>query len=427
MRCYVCDEVENFHSLKELNPERELLVCKGCGNVCYRAEPADEGKMRDYYRHEYRPQPSWMNLLTCAHKLQYVAAALKPWLDGKTKLVCGDVGTAIGYIPNWLRKQGHDVYASEYTVTFRRFAEFFYGIKVHEELPDQKYDLITIYHVLEHMIEPDKKLAKFASMLSPEGRIMVATPEWFDTLEEASGSSVTDFTHLFHKDHINVFSRQSIQNVFAKCGLEIETEDHRVYGQTYILKKAGSFTGKLNPGIVKEDWQKQVEVIQTHKKAIDLFKARKYREAITLVPKFPEAWIALICDQNMKNPERQIDLWKEANEVLGDNLKMTERYGIWLYQQEDWTNALASFEKVLKDRPHENLFIYAGWCLSHLGRPLDSMQAFQRASDMHPMKWQESMDWMCREACSLPNWQERAEEEAKEKLWAEHQNERTIG
>jgi 2-polyprenyl-3-methyl-5-hydroxy-6-metoxy-1,4-benzoquinol methylase len=417
MQCYVCDEVENFESLKEMNPERELLVCKNCGNCCYRAEPQDEAKVLDYYRREYRPQPTWMNLLTCAHKLQYVAAALKDWLQGKQGLVCGDVGTAIGYIPNWLKKMGHDVTASEYTTTFRRFAEHFYGIKVHEELPEKKYDLVTIYHVLEHMIEPDKKLKKYAAMLKPGGRILIATPEWFDTLEEASGSSVTDFTHLFHKDHINVFSRQSIQNLFAKSGLCIDSQDHRIYGQTYLLKAAD----KPNGGIIKENWEDRVALVKKSKAAIDLFKARKFREAVTLYPKFPEGWIGLICDQNMKNVDRQVDLWVEANAILGDNLKMIERYGIWLYQQERWLEALAAFESVLALRPHENLFIYAGWCLSHLGRSVDSMQAFQRAADLYPMKWQEAMDWICKEACSMPNWEERRLEEEKERVWKEHQ------
>jgi len=419
MRCYVCDEVEKFHSLKELNPDRELLVCKGCGNVCYRVEPDEEEKMKNYYRFDYRPQPNWMNLLTCAHKLQYIAAALKGWLEGKKELVCGDVGTAIGYIPNWLRKMGHEVYGSEFTVTFRRFAEHFYGVKVHEELPEKQYDLITIYHVLEHMIDPDKKLAHYAAMLKPEGRILVATPEWFEVLEEASGSNVTDFVHLFHKDHINVFSQGSLKRLFNKCGLIPETEEHRIYGQTYLLRKGTPAELKAYEypfDLVEE----QIEKIKKNKQAIDLLREKKFREALNVWPKFPEAWIGLICEQNMKNPERQVDLWKECLSVMGDNLKIIERYAIWLYQNEEWEKALAEIEKVLKTRPHENLFIYAGWCFSHLDRPVEAMQAFQRASDMLPMKWQESMDWICREACSMPNWQEIEDEAEKERVWKDH-------
>ena len=35
MKCWVCDK-EDFHSLAEYNPERELLVCKGCGAITYK-------------------------------------------------------------------------------------------------------------------------------------------------------------------------------------------------------------------------------------------------------------------------------------------------------------------------------------------------------------------------------------------------------
>lgn len=428
MNCYVCGTEENFHSMEKINPERELLVCKTCGNVCYRVDPAQEQKMKDYYRYNYRPAPTWVNLLTTAHKLNYIMNFLGEFLKDKKGLVCGDVGSATGYVPNHLRKLGHKATGCEYTVTFRRFAEHFYGVPLTEELETKhKYDLITIYHVLEHMVEPDKKLAHFVSLLAENGRIMVATPEWFNVLEEASGSEIQDFTHLFHKDHINVFSEKSLKALFRRCGLVVEKEDHITYGQTYLLRKATA-VDQIEPAPV-ENWEERRDDILRAKKAIDTYKeallpgrpdTTKLREAIALWPKFPEAWIKLIMEAFQKSPERQVELWEECRKHLEDNCRIRQTLGIWCYQQENWAAAMECFGYLTQHRPHEDIFTYMGWCLSHMGRPKEAIQAFTSAYQLYPMKWQEAVDWQCQQAVSMPCWQERAEEEIKKQMMDEN-------
>jgi 2-polyprenyl-3-methyl-5-hydroxy-6-metoxy-1,4-benzoquinol methylase len=369
MMCSICS-TETWHSMGDINKARELLVCKTCGNVAYKVEPGDEEKLKDYYRKDYRKMPDFTNMITTTNKQNYIKVFLRDLMKGKKGWVCGDVGCATGYLPAFFKSMGHKATGSEYTLGFRRFSEHFYGIPIPEELDTKhKYDLITLYHVLEHMTEPDKKLAHYVSLLAEGGHIMVSCPEWFDTLEEASGTVISTFENLFHKDHINVFSKQSLHNLFAKIGLEIVKEDHIQYGQTYLLKK-GSVRARVN-----ESWEEQVRKIETCKKAIELFRAKNYKEAVELWPRFPDAHIKLIFEVHGKDPVRQEDMIKQAVPLIGDSVRFKASCAIWLYQHQKLEEALSLFNELLALKPAADFYVFRGFVLTGLKRHKDVLDS----------------------------------------------------
>ena len=323
------------------------------------------------------------------------------------------MGCATGYIPHWLRTLGHKSTGSELTLAYRRFAEHFYGIPIPEDLePKHRYDLISLYHVLEHLTEPDKKLAHYVSLLKDDGHMFIATPEWLDVLEEASGTPTSTFQHLFHKEHINVFTSQSIKNLFAKAGLIIEKEDHIQYGQTYLLRK----DPHRETCIVKEDWQEIVDKIHRQNTAIKLYNEKKYQEAIDVWPKFPEAWLQLIFQRHGKEPEYQNELFEKAHEVIGDNCRLAQPRGIWLWQQERYQTAYEQLSWCASVRPNDDVFWFMGQCLIQLGQPKTAMAAFQRCHEMNPERWKECIAAICQLAARMPAWDERALAAMKEEL-----------
>ena len=152
MRCYICDK-DDWASLKELKLEREMLVCKDCGNVCYHIEPDHEKKLKEYYDKEYRVAGiNVKNITTTGRKMQHIDEFLSDFLKQKEKrspggqlqnpLICGDVGCATGYVVNWLRSRGHKATGSEWTTDMRRFAEHFYSIPITEELETKERELV---------------------------------------------------------------------------------------------------------------------------------------------------------------------------------------------------------------------------------------------------------------------------------------------
>lgn len=420
MRCYICDRTE-WHSMDEggkFQPYRELLVCKNCGNAAMRVEPEDDAKVLDYYRKEYRPAPGHHNLITSTRKLNYIMAPhmLGDFLKGKKGLVCVDVGAAIGYLPAHLRLLGHHATGSELTVTYRRFAEHFYGLPMTEDVDESlHYDLITIYHVLEHLTEPDKKLARYAGLLKDDGRLFVATPEWFNLLEQSSGESIQSVEHHFHKDHINIFSRQSLVNLFSKCGLMVEREDHITYGQTYLLRRARP--GEMVPPLVREDWQAQAEVLLRAKAAIQAFVSREFEKATEVYPRFPEAWINTILGVYGKDPVKQQDMWQEALRLFPENFRARQVHGIWLYQNKRYEEAVREFSWVMEKRPNEDTLFRMAECYQAMGRLKESIPLYRQVADLNPTMWTECMNYICHAASKLPAWDERAQAELKEAMW----------
>lgn len=407
MKCFVCETNENWHSLKELHSQKELQVCKTCGNVCFRIDEGEEDKIKNYYRFQYRPAPNHGNLITTTHKQNYIQNFLKDYLTDKKGLIVGDVGCATGYLVAFFRKMGHKATGCEYTLTYRRFAESFYGIPITEELrTDLKYDLITIYHVLEHMIEPDVKLAHYRSLLKDDGHMLISTPQWYDTLEEASGPPIKSFEELWHKNHINAFSRKGLNNLFKRIGLEVVKEDMVTYGQTYLVKKCEPKQLELS------DYENPTEVIEkTHlaKKCIDLYLKKESREAIKLWPRMPDAWIQLIFETYAKDDEKTKDLWEEAFKVLPENKKLKTMYScVYLIQRDRFKDASEVIIPMLNYCPDEEKLFTLGQCYAGMGNHPEAMKYFYASADMCPLKWQMSMDFMCKEASLIPAWDEKA-------------------
>lgn len=419
MKCFVCDagpetwrKVSILKDGKQvpIHSESTIQICQGCGNAVHNVEPEAEEKIKQFYRKDYRPQPTILNLITTTHKQNYVQVFLRDFLKGKKDLLVGDVGAATGYLLNFFRGLGHKVAGSELTITYRRMSEHYYGIPLTEELePKHKYDLICMYHVLEHLVEPDKKLAYYASLLNEGGHILVATPEWFDVVEEASGPPVSTFEHLFHKNHINLFSRNSIQNLFRKCGLTVVKDDFLQYGQTYLLKKSES--PRLDSWLSKDDWHEVERVMHLQYRAIELHSAGKFREAYRLYPRFPDAWLGMIFTRCGKDLAKQNDLFAEADKIVGDTMKYILAKGQWYYQQGKMDEAINVFKAVLSLKPNEDTFMIMGYAYAQIGRVSEAIASFQTAARMDPRKWTESNQWILNTVSRMPAWDESAKEE----------------
>jgi 2-polyprenyl-3-methyl-5-hydroxy-6-metoxy-1,4-benzoquinol methylase len=96
---------------------------------------------------------------------------------------------------------------------------------------DERFDLITALEVIEHLIEPDKLLSKVKSMLKPDGRAMITTPNWNSidrrfrrffpvrTLVKAIGGP--DWSKPWWA-HVKEFTMPEIVDMVAEAGMVVE-------------------------------------------------------------------------------------------------------------------------------------------------------------------------------------------------------------
>jgi SAM-dependent methyltransferase len=77
---------------------------------------------------------------------------------------------------------------------------------------DQKFDLVFLHHVFEHVSNPREVMSHMTRLLQPNGMVYLAVP---NQRSEYPPKSV----HLIA--HLHWFSLSSLKSIFAKCGYEI--------------------------------------------------------------------------------------------------------------------------------------------------------------------------------------------------------------
>lgn len=83
------------------------------------------------------------------------------------------------------------------------------------DLPANSYGLITSYHVIEHLLDPVKKLRQCHQLLSPDGALFVETPNINSIGARIRGSK---WSHIIPPEHIVYFSPHSLKYALHKAG-----------------------------------------------------------------------------------------------------------------------------------------------------------------------------------------------------------------
>lgn len=112
------------------------------------------------------------------------------------------------------------------------------------DLDKQSFDVITLWHVLEHLPNLEEHIQLFQSLLKPNGRLVIAVPNFksYDATYYKSFWAAYDVPrHLWH------FSRTSISKLFSKYDMEVEETLPMKFDAFYVsLLSQKHKTGKMN-------------------------------------------------------------------------------------------------------------------------------------------------------------------------------------
>ena len=100
-----------------------------------------------------------------------------------------------------------------------------------ESLTNKKYELITLWHVLEHLPDLENQILKLVSHLEEEGTLVIAVPNFnsYDAKYYGEFWAAYDVPrHLWH------FSKTAIEKLFAKHGLELVAVKPMVFDSFYV-------------------------------------------------------------------------------------------------------------------------------------------------------------------------------------------------
>jgi 2-polyprenyl-3-methyl-5-hydroxy-6-metoxy-1,4-benzoquinol methylase len=176
-------------------------------------------------------------------------------LRDKIKLVEGfnpkkgkllDIGAGTGDFLVMAQKHGWEIKGIEPSLKAKGIAEtkgvpFVNGLS---ELEDHSIDVITMWHVLEHVTDVEAQITELKRIVKPEGTIIIAVPNYksYDAQHYGIFWAAYDVPrHLWH------FSKTSIKLLFAKQGMELVKILPMKFDSFYVSLLSEKYkTGKMN-------------------------------------------------------------------------------------------------------------------------------------------------------------------------------------
>jgi len=117
------------------------------------------------------------------------------------------------------------------------------------DVEDQKFDVITLWHVLEHLPQLEKTLIKIERMLKPGGILIIAVPNYrsFDAKYYTKYWAAYDAPrHLWH------FSRDSMKTLFSEKIKSIKT--HPMIFDSFYVSLLSEKNKKGKPSFLNSFW-----------------------------------------------------------------------------------------------------------------------------------------------------------------------------
>lgn len=225
--CPVCDhhEFELYSKVKDhfLSGETfDLNQCKNCGFVFTNPRPEANDLGRYYQSEEYFSHSKAKKGL-----ITFLYNAVKNYsLGRKYKLISSykksgkilDIGCATGEFLNYFKSKGWETSGIEPAENPRNYAIQNYNLDVRDEesikdLDKESFDVITMWHVLEHVPGLNERIDQIKQFLKPDGLLLIALPNYLSWDAKYYGNFWAGFDvprHLYH------FSQDTLKRLLDK-------------------------------------------------------------------------------------------------------------------------------------------------------------------------------------------------------------------
>ncbi len=236
---------------KERIREKDFIIgeCKGCG-LTYLLNPPDEKEIyEDYYTIEfkgddYRKDSPYEHLSEIfeinRQRVAFIRSLTQQvFKSAGNNFTLLDIGCGTGLFLKSCTAAGFRVSGIDVSMNALNFARENYKLDVSSKTLDdllkegKKYDIITMWHVLEHIMNPVEELKKVRGILKEGGLLIVEVPNLNSVKFRLSGKKWKGGNHpLYHR---SFFTAGTLKDTLIKGGFS-KTELRNL---PYILENKG--------------------------------------------------------------------------------------------------------------------------------------------------------------------------------------------
>ncbi len=252
MKCYICNNKLNDNFKIGVSNTFSYLLCKKCGAGTLFPKPDSKTIYNLYNKKTYFKNlsaPIRNNLLQwfITRRIfktpsEWIAENFEP-----AKVL--DVGCGNGEFVKYLQNKGWDVYGTDLSPEAVKNSSHLVGkerIRVgvfHKQEFNQKYDMVSFWHVLEHIDNPLEYLNKANKILRKNGVVVAESPN-FDSIN----------LNLFRKfyswimvpDHVIYYNERAVRVLAQKTGFRVKQIIYPPRALTNFSLSINKFLSSIN-------------------------------------------------------------------------------------------------------------------------------------------------------------------------------------
>jgi len=231
--CPVCSasNLKNHKVVKDHSVSKEsfnVMLCENCDFQFTNPRPDEEQIVKYYQSEDYISHSDKANSpINFIYKLarKYALASKRNLINSIAKNKKGrilDYGCGTGYFLDTMKSNGWKTYGLEPNDKARELANQKAKVKASIEelnLKNKKFDIITLWHVLEHIHDINNTIKMLKTILKEKGKIVIAVPniESYDsTIFQEEWAAYDVPRHLYH------FSQDTMKTLMLKHGLKVK-------------------------------------------------------------------------------------------------------------------------------------------------------------------------------------------------------------
>lgn len=268
------------------------VACRQCGLVWSDPRPHDT---RQFYEQDYRLaykrtyEPRAKHVLRAGQVALSRFEKIRSCLHGRMRIL--DVGSGGGEFAYLLKSLGHEVRGIEPNQGYATFAAKQYGLDITQgfigdvDLPQASYDLITIWHVLEHTEDPRAVLRQLQCALRPGGLLLVEVPNVEATCQSPRGT--------FHEAHLYNFNAATLAWLANKAGLQPCATEYSADGGnlTVFFRSLDEAAGPMPVGLTQRNHGRVAHRVHAHQPLAYWFSTHPYRRAAGRLARMASEWM----------------------------------------------------------------------------------------------------------------------------------------
>ena len=232
-----------------------ICCCDACRFTFTQDVPSQEAMPRYYDSSEYvshsDTQKGWIHSVYHWVRKRMIRRKVgiieKRYAGGKLL----DIGCGTGYFAGAMKQKGWEVLGIEPSETAAEIARNKFGLDVRpsealSELPEKTFEVITLWHVLEHLPDLNESLSRFFQLLKEDGSLIIAVPNVnsYDAGKYRQHWAAYDVPrHLWH------FSPDTFSRLIEKHGFRIAGIKPMPFDAFYISMLSEKYKNKKMSGL----------------------------------------------------------------------------------------------------------------------------------------------------------------------------------